>query len=101
MVVAGSRWSLSLSPARSEPRCVDSPITEERRDRENAEFAASFQATKEKEEDEEYGEDEEVVAERSPLEEEEENEGVRGGWACGRGVTGVAMWPVTPSNSSP
>jgi len=52
MVVAGSRSSLSLSPARSEPRCVDSPITEERRDRENAEFAASFQATKEKEEHE-------------------------------------------------
>jgi len=48
MVVAGSRSSLSLSPERSEPRCVDSPITEERRNRENAEFAARFQATKEK-----------------------------------------------------
>jgi len=42
-----------------------------------------------------------VVAERSPLEEEEEKEGGWGGWACSRGVTGVAMWPVTPSNSSP
>ena len=52
MVVVGRRSSLSLSPVRSEPRCVNSPITEERRDRENGEFAGSFQATKEKEENE-------------------------------------------------
>jgi len=80
--LVGSGSTLSLSSVHDE--CVESPVTEERIYRENAEFLARISEQQEEEEAE--------------LVEVEVDEEVEGGvvWVCGRGMTGVAMWPMTP-----